>query len=187
MTRPFGPDLVRGGLPAFAAIVLIACAPAVQVDNPSPFEEDDPMAEGRASSRSLNPAPTSSKQCRQSTRIEQRRQFEVSRTVLLAMLDRGPGPILGALEVKPRFLDKSFVGWEIVQFMPCETLFDGIDMRPGDVVGRVNQQEIARPAQLVELWTGLRDASEIVIEMDRDGQPFKLRFNVRDDANQPAP
>jgi hypothetical protein len=158
-----------------------ACGPKVDAASPSPFEEDDPVALASGApvaEPALAPKPTVH---------ERRRHFEVMRTALNEVLDLGPAPLLRGMEVKPMFRDQRFDGWEIVQFMHGETRFDGLDLMPGDVVGRINQVALIRPHHLGALWTELRSASAVIIEVRRGEEDFELRFDVRDDAKPNPP
>lgn len=178
-------------LPAFLA-ALASCAPAVSIDNPSPFEEDDPAAftdgaERQKRERGPAMAIAQPDPCRRNRKRARRRRLVVARTEVMRVLDAGPGVILRGLEVKPSFVGRRFAGWEIVQFMPCATSFDGLDLRPGDVVGRINRQEVARPEHLANVWTQLRTAPVITIEVRRSAGDFELRFEVSEDAKPAGP
>jgi hypothetical protein len=196
----------RAGVVLGMALAL-GCAPRVAPEQPSPFEEDDPAALGAEPDDAGNAAPTPvavaadrSDACPRArsgagspdggspdSAGGRRRHIAVPRAALQLLLDAGPGPLLRALEVKPRFRDNRFRGWEIVQFMPCETRFDGLDLRPGDIIGRVNQQPIARPEQLSGVWQTLRGADAITIEVSRPGEDFELRFEVAEQAKAAGP
>lgn len=109
--------------------------------------------------------------------IEVRRGGEISRAELDRVLDAGPGQFLQVVRVEPSFDGNRFLGWVILAFVPADR-FAGVDLRPGDLVVSVNGQMVARPEQLQAVWEDLRQASEVVIEARRDGQPFELRFQV---------
>lgn len=171
-----------------AALTLVlalgACKPAVDVERPSPFEEDDPAAlpdepmaaEGEPAPRAAEPVPPRGQ-----------RRLTVARATLHAALDRGPGHFLRGVELKPHLRGNRFEGWEIVQFMPGEARFDDIDMRAGDVVGPINGRHVPRPEHLAELWSELRTAETIVIEVRRSGERFELRFEIVDAESAPMP
>ncbi|MCG8420024.1 MAG: hypothetical protein MJE77_19010 [Proteobacteria bacterium] len=165
---------------AVGLLGISGCGPAVQLE-PAPFDEDDP----RALSGSLARAePQSSPSTRPVPR--RLRRSAVSRRALHAVLDRGPGPFLRGVELAPHFRDGRFDGWKIIQFMPGETRFDTYDLVPGDIIGPVNGQLVVKPPQLVALWTQLRSADVIVVEVMRSGHTFELRLQVTDAAGQPA-
>ncbi len=181
-----GPDGRLLATVLVTGLAIAACGPAVKLDDPNPFDEDDPaaMPEGVESGRRqsddgalVETAPVRRGQ----------RQLTVSRTSLDAVLAQGPGVFLRGVEIKPHFQNERFQGWEIVQFMPGESRFDDIDIRPGDIIRHVNTHRIARPQHLAALWSELGKADSIVVEVVRAGYPFELRFEVTDDAKATAP
>lgn len=189
-------------LPAFTLALAMACAlqackPAVNVENPSPFEEDDPAALSGSDKASLDhtePAPDEPPGLPGDSLARPAlaagrgvRQMTIGRTALHTTLDRGPGMFLRGVEIRPRLQGERFEGWEIVQFMPGETRFDELDLRPGDVIGPINGHHVPRPEHLQALWSELRTASAIVVEVRRGGQTFELRFEVSDEAKSALP
>lgn len=181
-----------------AATMMTGCKPAVRVDNPSPFDEDDPAAlPDRATGEHPTSQPgaandaahaaSSPSIARARASSPGLRTMTVARADLHAALDRGPGAFLRGVEVKPHFLGDRFGGWEIVQFMPGEVRFDPFDLRPGDIIARVNGHFIARPQHLAALWSELRSAATIVIQVQRGQGAFELRFEVSDEAKPATP
>lgn len=190
MTRTAGPAI--GALTVSLYLLSASCAPKVDVARPSPFEEDDPAALNRdlasqSRVRSARRRPVRDQTCPRPRQIERRRSFAVTDSQLQRVLDAGPGIFLRGVDIKPRFVERQFTGWEIIQFMPCENRFDGVDLRPGDVIGRVNQRELARPEHLASLWAHLRTARVITIDVSRPGGDFQLRFEVSDDVKPARP
>jgi hypothetical protein len=115
------------------------------------------------------------------------RRGTVERAVLDAVLDRGPGSFLGGFELAPHFRGERFAGWAIVRFLESGRFLGSVDLRPGDVVMTVNGYTIARPRHLQELWLELRMSQAIVVQAEREGKPFELRFDVIDSPATPAP
>ena len=180
----------RWRLVVLVSVASFACAPVVDIDEPSPFEEDDPAAFADGSAQEAGEptmAIAAPDPCRRARPPVRRRTIPVTRADLIRVLDAGPGPLLRGLELKPHFVERRFAGWEIVRFMPCEVRFDGLDLRPGDVVGRVNEQSIVRPEHLADLWPKLRTARIITVEVTGARGDFVLRFEVADDANSATP
>lgn len=115
------------------------------------------------------------------------RRGSIERATLDAVLDRGPGSFLGGFELAPHFRGQRFAGWAIVRFFESGRSLSSVDLRPGDVVMTVNGYTIARPRHLQELWLELRISQAIVVQAEREGQPFELRFDVIDSPGTPAP
>lgn len=206
-TRPFRATRIASVLTAGiltaagAAGVLTAgaagCKPAVDIAEPSPFDEDDLRAQpdrgsGQHIERDSDAADGDSSygnaggrerlDARGPTTRRSRglRQTTIARSDLHAMLERGPGGFLRGVELSAQFRDGRFSGWRIVQFMPGEMRFDPYDLQPGDIIGPINGRLIERPPHLATLWDELRTASAVVVEVRRDGSRFELHFNVSD-------
>lgn len=185
-----------GALAGFLCLLVASCAAKVDVDQPSPFEEDDPAAfdPNATIDRTSDTASATGRRglaqdnaCARPRQVERRRSFAVTSTQLQRTLDAGPGIFLRGVDIKPRFIERQFIGWEIIEFMPCENRFDSVDLRPGDVIGRVNQRELARPEHLASLWAELRTARVITVDISRSDGDFQLRFEVSDDAKPARP
>ena len=175
---------------ALAARALPGCKPAVRPAAPTAVDDIDlppalaskPEAE-ESPAPEVEPAPSEPKLAPR----EFTRRGTIDRAALDAVLDRGPGVFLGGFELAPHFRDQRFAGWAIVRFLDSGTYFGHVDLRPGDVVMTVNGHTVARPRNLQELWLDLRLAESIVVQAERDGQPFELRFDVIDAPGPSAP
>lgn len=161
-------------------VLLVGCAPGVSVQNPSPFEEDDP----RAREPRLLDEETIAKTTRQN--VVRRQNGTIARKALVAVLDEGLGEFLRrGIEVKPHLTDRRFAGWRIVRFYPRDSRFAQVDLRPGDVVTAINQRPIERPKQAQMVWDSLRKAGVLVVRGWRNGETFELRYQVEDGPDEP--
>ena len=177
------------------ASVAPACKPAARSTAPAPAEDLDlPPALGSGTpdmdatapdpgEASPPPGPASAPVARPAGL----RRGTIERAALDAVLDRGPGSFLGGFEVAPHFRGERFAGWSIVRFLESGRSLGSVDLRPGDVVMKVNGYTIARPRHLQELWLELRISQAIVVQAEREGQPFELRFDVIDSPGAPVP
>lgn len=104
---------------------------------------------------------------------------QIARAELDEVLDAGLGAFLGRVTTAPHMDGSRFVGFEIVELRDA-TLFQGVDLQPGDVVLAVNGQSIERPDDAFTAWTGLRVASEITIAVLRGSERRDLRFPIVD-------
>jgi type II secretion system protein C len=102
----------------------------------------------------------------------------ISRAQLDEVLSASPGAFLQHVDSAPRFRGGRFAGWRLVAFFPGDSRFRDIDLRAGDVVLRVNGSTVERPEELMRLWQELRSAHELVIDIERDGQPRRLRWTI---------
>lgn len=103
----------------------------------------------------------------------------IQRAALDEVLDAGLGAFLGRVTTSPSLDNGRFVGFRVVELRD-RSLFDGVDLQPGDVVVSVNGQAIERPEQAFAAWTGLRVASEIAVALVRDGTRRDLRIPIVD-------
>ncbi|UQA58833.1 serine protease [Polyangium aurulentum] len=79
------------------------------------------------------------------------------------------------------FRDGKFVGWRLVA-IPEE--WTGLDLRPEDIVTRVNGKPLETPEQVWEAWTSLATATELRVAYDRNGQARELLLPIE---GPPAP
>jgi type II secretory pathway component PulC len=149
--------LTACGLAAFAAA--IGCAgSATEATEPAPpaappAKAGEPAAPQRASDRAI------------------------TRSALLAALDRGPGAFLQSVEVEAHFEEGAFAGWEVVDIRGGEDA-PPVDIRRGDVIKSINGYGLERPEYLHAIFVELRTAGAIVVEGERAGQPFELSIPV---------
>jgi hypothetical protein len=92
-------------------------------------------------------------------------------------VDRGFGHFLQMVEVEPRVFDGKFTGWTIVGLYPRDFWRD-VDLREGDVVTRVNGLPIERETEAFSAFQGLKQAKELTVALERDGQAKKLHFPI---------
>jgi S1-C subfamily serine protease len=71
--------------------------------------------------------------------------------------------------------DGKFAGWRLVG-LPDE--WRGIDLRPGDVVTRVNGLPLETPDQAWDAWKSVAKAPELKISLVRDGAPRELTLPI---------
>jgi len=101
----------------------------------------------------------------------------------------GVGAFLQAVELdveRPVFRDNKFFGFRILALDP--SFFRGVDLRPGDVIARVNGFGLERPDDAQQALESLAVASALEVEIERDGRPRQLHYAIVDDgAVAPAP
>jgi type II secretory pathway component PulC len=111
----------------------------------------------------------------------------IRRSVLQEALSAGPGAFLQRLTVDEHavFSGGKFHGFRIAALRG--DTWTGVDLRPGDVVIRVNGFSIEHPEDAAEAFYSLRVASELRVEYERDGEPRELRFGIVDGASPALP
>jgi len=107
----------------------------------------------------------------------------VGRSALTRTLDAGLGSWLRGVDVEPQIEDGRFQGWRVRAIHPGDPCWADVDLRPGDVVSRINRRPIERPEEAQAVWSALRGAGEIVVELVRGREARTLRFAVMDDSD----
>ena len=84
------------------------------------------------------------------------------------------------LEDQPVLLGGKFHGFRIAA-MANPMFWQGVDLRPGDVVTSVNGLPIEHPEEAFAAFRSLETAKEISVNYDRDGAPRELKYAIVDD------
>lgn len=104
----------------------------------------------------------------------------IERDELYRVLDEGLGAYLQNVETEPAFDQGRFVGFRIIQLFPGDLTYASLDLRPGDVVTRINGMPISRPEHASAIWEELRTASELTVDYRRDDSEKLLKFTIVD-------
>ncbi len=102
----------------------------------------------------------------------------IGRREIDAVLAQSPGYFLQHVETKAQFRGGHFHGWRLIAFFPGDNRFSGVDLQAGDVVTSVNGKPIEQPDQFMAVWTALRSSSELTVDVERDGTPRTLRWQI---------
>ena len=70
------------------------------------------------------------------------------------------------------------VGFRISEIVPG-SIYAKIGLQNGDVIQRVNSQDISDPSKFFQLYQGLRDERTIAIDLMRGGQRQTLNYEIR--------
>lgn len=101
----------------------------------------------------------------------------IARAELDAVLDQGLGRFLQRVTTEPHLEEGRFVGHRLTELR--SELFEGLDLLPGDTLVRINGMRLERPEQALEAWNALRVASELMVDLLRDGERRQLRFAIQ--------
>lgn len=85
------------------------------------------------------------------------------------------------LDTHPVFLAGKFHGFRVAELRGGPNDWSGVDLKPGDVVTSVNGFPIERPEQALEAFQSLAVASELRVDLEREGEPRSLRWAITDD------
>jgi type II secretory pathway component PulC len=113
----------------------------------------------------------------------------LKRSLVVKTVDAGMGRWLagGTGERPPEvivdpFMQKGrFRGWIVRKLYPDDPCYKELDLRPGDVVLKVNGKVLERPEQAQEIFGSLARAPALVVEYTRAGAPMKLTFPIAEE------
>jgi type II secretory pathway component PulC len=94
-----------------------------------------------------------------------------------ALIERGFPEFLKRVEVEPRLVDGQFRGWSIVTLNPSE-FWNGVDLKPGDIVTRVNDLPIERETEAYDAFESLKQSDALRVAFQRDGQSRVLEYKI---------
>jgi len=87
--------------------------------------------------------------------------------------------ILMEARIRPYFTAGKADGFLVTRIKP-DSIFQKMGLENGDVIQGVNSQAIESPDRLLELYRGLKDGSEIVLNLKRRGKEETLRYVFRE-------
>jgi hypothetical protein len=105
------------------------------------------------------------------------------RSDVAATVDLGLGYFLQRVSVEPEVVDGRFRGFRIVELRPME-YWQGVDLKPGDVVTQVNGMSIERDIDAYQAFQSLRTAPALRVTFVRDGAPRELVYSIIDSRGQ---
>jgi type II secretory pathway component PulC len=94
-----------------------------------------------------------------------------------ALIERGFADFLQRVEVEPRLVDGQFRGWSIVNLNPSD-FWSGVDLKPGDIVTRVNDLPIERETEAFTAFESLKQSDALRVAFQRDGQSRVLEYKI---------
>jgi len=129
----------------------------------------------------LPPAAPQAAPAKPAARPESLPAGHLARADVDAALQKGPPWVLRRVPIEEVIRDGKFFGWRIVA-MPAE--WSGIDLKPGDVVTRVNGMTLEKPDDLFTAWTSLVIASDLKVAYERDGASREMVFHIDGDPSK---
>lgn len=159
--------MCSASLPAFVvACAVLACASAPSA----------PPAAATAASAGPAPAYAASPACEAFAKPGVLRRSAVVRVV-----DGGLGRWLAGVELDPGLDQGRFRGWIVRRLYGQDPCYRLVDVRAGDLVLRVNRRSLERPEAANQVFTGLRTAPAIVVDLVRGGREMEVRFAIAND------
>lgn len=100
------------------------------------------------------------------------------------VLRQGPPWILRRVRTEEVLRDNKFVGWRVLE-LPSE--WSSIDLKPGDVVTRVNGLPLEKPDDFFSAWSSLVSASDLRVAYERAGATRELTYQIDGVASEAPP
>jgi hypothetical protein len=154
------------------ALLAAACASSQYPDI------DEPMPPGVKTSMD-SPAPPDPSRAAVVTQTP----GTLARADVERVVDGGLGRFLSHVQLEPSLAGGKFKGWSIVALQPPE-LWNGIDLRPGDVVTRVNGMSIEREMEAYDAFQAVRGAEKLEVSYLRQREPRTLSYVI---VGKPSP
>ena len=148
------------------AIVCVGCASSHYPD------VDEPMPPEWSAAQTRPPTTAGVKSVASVIQEGTLQRADVERVV-----DGGLGRFLSHVAVEASLSGGRFAGWSIVELHPVEA-WRGIDLRPGDVVTRINGMAIEREVEAYEAFQAVRQAPVLEFSYLRQGQRRTLRYTI---------
>jgi hypothetical protein len=102
------------------------------------------------------------------------------RTITRALLDRvldDPMSLAAGVRIVPAVRDNRPLGFKLYAIRPA-SLLARLGFVNGDTVQRINGRELSTPDKALELYVGLREAKELVVELERAGKPLTWTISI---------
>ncbi len=151
---------------------LLCCAHTadVGINTQSPTEEgDSPSDEAVIDEAEDNEASS------EDTRAS---HGKILRSDLMVVINQGPAVLLSKVETKPFKQQGKFLGFQIAAF--TQGMPTVIDLKPGDVILKVNGRKVERPEHYFEIFQELKVAGELRFDILRDGAAQTLLYPIVD-------
>lgn len=103
------------------------------------------------------------------------------RAALVRVIEAGLPRWMQGVEGDRALANHRFQGWLIKSLYPGDPCYQEIDLRPGDVVQKVNGKSIEKPEQAFDVAESLRTAPAIVVEFLREGKPQRISITIADE------
>lgn len=104
-------------------------------------------------------------------------EYEIDRAMLEEQL-QDLNKLGSQARIIPHYKDGKSDGFKLVGIRPG-SLYSFIGVRSGDVIRRVNGEELNNPSKALALYEKLRTTSNVVVDIERRGTPMSLTYNIK--------
>lgn len=100
-------------------------------------------------------------------------------------VEQGLGYFLQRVSVDPELVNGRFRGFRITDLRPVEW-WQGVDLKPGDVVTQVNGMSIERDIDAYQAFQSLRAAPSLRVSFERAGAKRELVYSIVERDGKPS-
>jgi len=163
---------MRSSLQFGIAVALCACGAATATSVAPPPSSPQRSSTTAAEVASAPPSPPP----------EAAGVLTLKRSAVRGVVSQGLGVFLQRVELddQPVRVGGKFHGFRVAALRDAK-FWSGVDLKPGDVVTRVNGFPIERPEQAQTAFDSLEVASELRVEYERDGKAREIVYPIVDD------
>jgi type II secretion system protein C len=87
--------------------------------------------------------------------------------------------ILTQIAISPYMVNGQMEGLRLIR-VPNESIVFELGGRSGDIIKRVNGNELKQVDQMYKLWENIKDDSQITVDLERKNQMFSYSFDIRE-------
>jgi type II secretion system protein C len=87
--------------------------------------------------------------------------------------------ILTQIAISPYMVNGQMEGLRLIR-VPNESIVYELGGRSGDIIKRVNGNELKQVDQMYKLWENIKDDSQITVDLERKNQIFSYSFDIRE-------
>lgn len=80
--------------------------------------------------------------------------------------------------IVPNYEAGQYNGFRLVGVRP-DSLYKAIGLQSGDMISRVNGQNIDTPNRAIQLFEELRSSSNIAVDIERRGKKITLNYQIK--------
>ncbi|MCB1179377.1 MAG: general secretion pathway protein GspC [Leptospiraceae bacterium] len=90
---------------------------------------------------------------------------------------KDPNAIYKGARFGPHLVNGKITGYKIAS-VQTNHIFYTLGARNGDVVKRVNGMPLEKTEKMLEMWSAIKNASKVIVDLDRKGKCLSYEFNI---------
>lgn len=105
----------------------------------------------------------------------------LKRAPLVRAIDAGLPRWLQGVQGDRVLANHRFAGWLVKSLHPGDPCYAEVDLRPGDIVQKVNGKSIEKPEQAFDVLQSLRTAPALTVDYMREGKPSQISIPISEE------